>query len=164
MSKTVKKHDDVAEDFLDATPARNVIKHIFPFNRHVVWAALLDAETWTHWLPIDKVTWTSPEPLSLGATRTLEIGKNRIDEYFFAWEDQRRMAFRFDASTLPIIAFAEDYTLNDADNGCELVWRFHGKAFPLLTPVINAMMRANGRKGFWKLEQHIKDNPTKFGA
>ena len=163
MPKTLKNHEDVGEEFLRSTPSNNRLTHIFPFPREAVWAALIDADAWTVWLPIDKVTWTSPEPLALGATRTVEIGGDRIDEYFFAWDEKQRMAFRFSASTLPIRAFAEDYTLQDSGSGCALVWRFHCKAFPLLTPFLNARMRKSGRTGFPKLERFIQDNPARFG-
>ena len=160
----LKKHEDVDERFLAGAQKQNIMRYQFPFPARVLWAALVDADTWTRWLDIKSLTWTSPRPLGVGATRTLDIGNGgRIDEYFFAWEEGVRMAFRFDASTLPISAFAEDYVLEDRDGGCELIWTFRGKAFPLLLPLLNGRLRAGAKKGFPKLESWICDHPESYG-
>ena len=51
--------------------------------------ALLDGPAWREWLPLDSVEWTGGKPFGGGATRTVCIGNDVIDEVFFAWEDQR---------------------------------------------------------------------------
>ena len=100
MTKPLKAHKAVAEDYL-ATAKQSSVVHRFPFPPGMVWNALLDAQAWTQWLPITKVTWTSPKPFGPGTTRTVEVGPQVIEETFFAWEEGTRMAFRFERSSLP---------------------------------------------------------------
>ena len=95
MSKQLKTHENVGESYLAGAKGQPSARHTFPFPASVVWNALLDGPTWCEWLPITNVTWTSPEPFSVGTTRTVEIGNEKVEEYFFAWEDGRRMAFSF---------------------------------------------------------------------
>jgi hypothetical protein len=58
---------------------------------------LADAESWPHWASvITNVTWTSPEPRGVGATRTVDmLGGIVGDEEYLVWEPFTRMAFRF---------------------------------------------------------------------
>lgn len=163
MAKTLKKLEEVGEDFLQDNPKIQTLSHDFPFPPSAVWAALRDGETWTKWLPITRVEWTSPEPFGVGTTRTVWIGKQVVEEVFFAWEEGKRMAFRFDRTSLPVKAFVEDYQVHETAGGCRLEWRFGGKAPLFLGPLITAQMKAGGRKGLPKLEAYIRDNPAKFG-
>lgn len=162
MAKKMRTHTQVSEDFLEAVQHKPVIYH-FPFPAKVVWAALLDAQAWTEWLPITNVTWTSPAPFQVGTTRVVEIGKVVVEETFFAWEDNQRMAFGFDRSTLPIKAAAEDYRLIETENGCEFQW--YGRTatiFPLNT-LVNKLGAMGIKKGLPKLEALISREPTRFG-
>lgn len=163
MAKAPKKLEEVGEDFLQNNAKIQKLSHDFPFPPRAVWAALRDAETWTKWLPITGVEWTSPEPFGVGTTRTVWIGKQVVEEVFFAWEEGKRMAFRFDRTTLPVKAFVEDYQVHETPDGCRLDWRFGGKAPLFLGPLITAQMKSGGRKGLPKLEAWIRDNPGKFG-
>jgi hypothetical protein len=72
---------------------------------------------------ITKVTWTSPEPRGVGATRTVKMRGIVGDEEFIAWEPLRHMAFRFnESSTRYTAAFAEDYRVQVIPGGCRLTW------------------------------------------
>lgn len=163
MAKQPKKIQDVGEEFLDDPSKVKLVRHEFPFPKEVVWNALLDGDTWTEWLPITKVEWTSPKPFGVGTTRTVWIGDQVVEEVFFAWEDNKRMAFRFDRTTLPVKACIEDYQLQNTPGGCRLDWRFRARAPFVLGPLISSQMKSGLKKGLPQLEAHIKENPAKFG-
>jgi hypothetical protein len=164
MAKTLKQHEIVGAEWIADPSKVQVVRHRFPFPAAMVWASLLDPIAWTVWLPITKVTWTSPQPFGVGTTRTVDIGEDSIEEVFFAWEEGRQMAFRFDRSTLPVRAFVEDYRITDTADGCELTWRFRIDAFFLLRPLFNAKMRSGGKSGLPKLEAHIAANADRYRA
>ncbi len=86
---------------------------------------LADAESWPRWARvITKVTWTSPEPRGVGATRSVDMRRGIVDdEEFSIWEPLRRMAFRFSkCSTKAVAVFAEDYWVEVIPNGCRPTW------------------------------------------
>lgn len=162
MAKTLKSHRPVGEDYL-ATAKQSSAVHAFPFPAETVWDALLDPDAWTVWLPITKVVWTSPQPFGVGTTRTVEIGKEIVEETFFAWEDNHRMAFRFERSSLPISAAVEDYLVVPNDNGCELRWSGKASAIFPLGMLVTAQLTRGIREGLPQLEAHIA-NKLKGGV
>lgn len=161
MAKSLKTHKPVAEEYLATAPQSSVV-HRFPFPPEMVWNALLDAQAWTQWLAITKVTWTSPKPFGPGTTRTVEVGPQVIEETFFAWEEGRRMAFRFEASTLPVSAAVEDYRVIAADGGCELHWSGKASAPLVLGGIVTAQLTKGLKEGMPKLEQLIAADPVRF--
>ncbi|WP_084418595.1 SRPBCC family protein [Henriciella litoralis] len=163
MAKEPKKLEEVGEAYLADASKVHLVSHDFPFAPEVLWAALLDGDTWTKWLPITKVEWTSPKPYKVGTTRTVWIGSQIVEEVFFAWDEGSRMAFRFDRTTLPLNAGVEDYQVHATETGCRLDWRFRARAPFLLGPLISAQMKSGIRKGLPKLEAYIRDNPAKYG-
>lgn len=90
-----------------------------------VFRILEDGPSWKVWFNLG-VEWTSERPFGVGTTRTVTgAGGLRIDEHFVAWEDGRRMAFRFDRASVPFRSFAEDWSVRPtSDDACELVWRY----------------------------------------
>lgn len=100
-----------------------------------VFAALEDPDSWPKWVgAITRVDWTSPKPFEVGTTRTVYIQGNQVvDEYFFRWEDNRRMAFYFvRASFGALTQFAEDYHLEELPGGrTRLTWTFAANPKPL---------------------------------
>ncbi|EUA32657.1 neutral zinc metallopeptidase family protein [Mycobacterium xenopi 4042] len=99
---------------------------------------------------ITKVTWTSPEPRGVGATRIVDMRGGIVgDEEFLAWEPFTRMAFRFNnCSTPAVAAFAEDYRVEAMPGGCRLTWTMAQKpaGFARLAmfvgrPLLNRMLR-----------------------
>ena len=163
MAKSLKQHKPVGEDYLATVSPKLRVAHAFPFPASAVWAALLDAEAWTEWLPITKVTWTSPEPFGEGTTRTVEIGDQKVEETFFAWEAGKRMAFRFEKSTLPVSAAVEDYVVAETPEGCELRWAGKASAPLILGGIVSRQLAKGLRDGMPKLEALIRDNPERFG-
>ena len=161
MARAKKTHAVVGEDYLAASNHR--AGHRFDLPAGAVWAALLDGPAWTEWLPLTKVTWTSPRPFCVGATRTVNLDETEIDEVFFAWEEGRRMAFYFQASTLPVSAAVEDYRVVEVPGGCELQWTGRVSAPLILGWLLNRRLTAMLKAGMPKLEALIKSNPKRFG-
>lgn len=161
MSKTPKPHKPVGEEYL-ARARQSSAVHAYPFPPEMVWKALLDGPAWTEWLPLTKVTWTSPQPFQIGTTRTVEAGTAIIEETFFAWEEGRRMAFRFERSTLPISAGVEDYVIKPTDTGCELHWSGRASAIFPLGILVTGQLTKGLREGLPKLEALIASYPERF--
>ena len=161
MSKTLKDLEPVGKEFLDSPKSQTVV-HEFDVPVEQLWRSLLDAAAWEHWLELDKLYWTSEEPLGLHATRTIEVGSDIIEEYFFDWDEGRRMSFHFVRSTLPIRAMAEDYLVEANGTGSRLTWTFRVDAFFILVPLLNGRMKSAAAKGFPKLEALIKSDPERF--
>lgn len=157
----LKQHKPVGEAYLADKPI--VVTHAFPFPPSAVWAALLDAQAWTEWLPITKVTWTSPQPFRVGTTRTVEIGPQAVEETFFAWDEGSRMAFRFEKSTLPVSAAVEDYRVVPTAGGCELRWSGKASAIWPLGGLISKQLAGSLSDGMPKLEALIASDPKRFG-
>jgi hypothetical protein len=105
--------------YFESAPVRGLAEVTVNARPSEVFACLLDGAAWPRWVPvITKVTWTSPRPFSVGTTRTVDMrGGLSADEHFFAWEPDRRMAFYFTRSSMPVDAFAEDYQLIDLGDG-----------------------------------------------
>ena len=60
-----------------------------------LWEVLADAGPWPRWAKVaTKVTWTSPEPRGVGATRTADVRGIVVSEEFLAWDPYSHMAFR----------------------------------------------------------------------
>lgn len=163
MPKTIKNHELVEVGYLEEAGGPHV-RHPMPFERHVVWNALLDPVAWTEWLPITKVTWTSPKPFGVGTTRTVEIKDNIVDETFLIWEEGSRMAFRFDRSGFPVTAGVEDYHVVDAPGGSEMLYSCRmSPTFPKGF-MLNQQMRFGFRFMLPKLEKLIAKDPARFGG
>lgn len=156
----LKKMQPVGEAYLAdrAVEVRGVLK----VPASAVWAALVDDRAWTEWLPITRVVWTSPKPFGVGTTRTVEIGNQVVEETFFAWDEGARMAFRFEATSLPVSAAVEDYRVTPAGEGCEFVWRGKASAPLFLGGLITRQLASGIRAGLPKLEALIAADPARF--
>lgn len=161
MAKALKAHKPVGEDYLAAAKQSSAV-HRFPFPPQMVWNALLDDRAWTEWLPITKVTWTSPKPFGPGTTRTVEVGDQKIEETFFAWDEGKRMAFRFERSTLPVSAAVEDYRVVPVEGGCELRWSGKASAPLFLGALVTGQLTKGLVDGLPKLEALIAAQPERF--
>ena len=163
MAKAPKPHTQVGEEYLAVAKSKPAIVHRFPFPAKAVWAALLDAKAWTEWLPITNVTWTSQKPFGNGTTRTVAVGSQIVEETFFAWDEGKRMAFRFERSTLPVSAAVEDYSVVEVPGGCELQWWGRASGMFPIGRLVNRQLASGIKSGLPKLEALIRDNPKRFG-
>lgn len=160
----LREQEKVSKDFLkDENYAISVV-YSFQLPREVVWAGLRDDETWTKWLPIEKVTWTSPEPFTVGTTRTVVIAGKEVDEYFFDWEEGFLMAFRFDRSGAPVKAFAEEYRLRDVANGCELTLTSAVKANKFGQKIFRLLAKTILLKSLRKFDRHLQKHIDRYTA
>ncbi len=161
MPKKISQHKTLTKEHL-LLPGAFQMTYPFPFSEQLVWNALTDGETWTKWLPITEVIWTSPKPFGEGTTRTVKIENDTLEEIFIGWEKNKELTFFFNRSSLPIRGFIESYTLTPTQNGCELTWSVYIEANPIILPLLKFMMKRNGKKGFPKLSSYIGDNRDKF--
>lgn len=123
-SKTFE-YAKVEGNFLEVAPVNGSLTKRIPASATTVFKVLEDEAAWPQWLDaIQQVTWTAP--LGPGATREIVMGSMTVDEYFFEWEQDRLMAFRFERSPLPLIeAFAERWQIDPvSDDECELTWTY----------------------------------------
>lgn len=82
-----------------------------------------------HWCTgIKRVTWTSPAPHGVGATREVAVSGGLVaQERYFVWDEATRVtAFSFVSANLPLFKrFGERYTVTPtAGGGSEFLWEF----------------------------------------
>lgn len=106
-------------------PARFVNSVDLAITPEQLFEVLADAAAWPRWAPaITRVTWTSPPPIAVGTTRTVDMRGGIVgEEVFTVWDPPRAMAFHFTATTAPgMDAFAEHYDVVATPTGCRLTW------------------------------------------
>ncbi|MDT4916164.1 MAG: hypothetical protein QOH89_864 [Pseudonocardiales bacterium] len=116
----------VDEDFLTSAPQRYSYSMELPVPPEKVWA-VLSGDKPLDWIRGLSITWTSPEPRGVGATRHANAGFGaiRLDEQYFIWEEGRRTAFFVTRVNVPLLRrFAEDYTVEPTSGGCRFDWVF----------------------------------------
>lgn len=114
------------EHFFTSAPVR--LSDTFAIARpaSAVWAELTADNTLSWCRIIDRIEWTSARPFGVGTTRQVKAlkGANVMNEYYFRWEEGRRMSFYAVDSTAPMFRrFAEDYLVEPAgDDACRFTW------------------------------------------
>lgn len=114
------------ESFLNNPPAFFYNEVELPASSTSVFQILADEKAWPQWFDeIREVVWTSPKPFTVGTTRTVTLNTMTVWEHFFIWEENRRFAFYFTQTSLPLArAFAEDYQLEPLGHDrCRFRWR-----------------------------------------
>jgi hypothetical protein len=98
------------ETFLTTAPTRFSETFDIAKPAEAVWAELTGDKP-LDWCRALSITWTSPRPLGLGATRTAKIlGALTANERFFIWEEGRRKSFCITDTNLPVFnRLAEDF-------------------------------------------------------
>ena len=106
--------------FFDSAAERYRETFTIPKPTDQVWAELT-GETPLAWCrALSRITWTSPLPRGVGATRTARVlgGFITLDERFFRWEEGRRKSFHVVALNQPLARrFGEDYLLEPLPGG-----------------------------------------------
>ncbi len=141
-------------------PNSTTLKQLINKPAESVFASFEDAASWKEWLGID-VEWTSQKPFGIGTTRTVIANGQHIEELFLIWDEPHRMGFRFERGTLPLAAFAEDYTLiPKGPSSCELSWSYAyewGGPLPsLLGPLFGKVFGFNGKRALSKLAKMME--------
>ncbi len=120
----MREYKQVDADYPLSGPNSTTIRQVINKPAASVFASFEDAAAWKEWLGLD-VEWTSEKPFGVGTTRTVIASGQTIDEVFTLWDEPHRMGFYFLRGSLPLAAFAEDYTLTPlSDTSCELAWSY----------------------------------------
>lgn len=151
MAAPMKDCEAIPADYFETAPVRLIVEVDVRATPAAVFDCFRDAAAWPRWAPaITRVTWTSPPPFGIGTTRTVEMRGGMVgEEEFVAWEDGRRMAFRFTRSNVPVRAFGEDYLVTDLGGGRVRVrWNMamtpegaSAYTTPLMAPLLRAVNR-----------------------
>lgn len=162
----MREYEQVDASYVTAAPTRNTLRQPINVPASTLFNCLADGPAWNEWLGIT-VEWTTPEPRGVGTTRTVTTNGQRIDEYFFVWDEGERMAFRFDRSTLPLSAFVEHYEcVAVSDSSCALEWSYGydwgGPLAPMMAPAFGAFFGFNAKRGLKKLAALLESDPTRF--
>lgn len=162
----LRAHRLVDAEFATDGPNHNALVQEVAKPAAALFRCLEDGPAWKEWLGID-VEWTSPRPFGVGTTRTVTGNRQRIEEYFLAWEDGRRMCFRFDRSTLPVKAFAEDYVVTElGEDRSQLTWSYAFEFAGALSAVTGRAFGAgfawNGKRALAKLATVVEES-DRFG-
>lgn len=125
----------VDETFFDLAPVRISETFEVPFAATRVWDELT-GETPLWWCKLLRsVTWTSPLPFGVGTTRTVRAIANAsvLNEYFFRWEEGRRLSFYVLEANLPAFRrLAEDYLVEPTSaTTCRFTWTIAVESHPL---------------------------------
>ena len=152
---TFRELRPVEVDYATTGPNRTTLVQEVAKPAETLFRILEDGPAWKEWLGIE-VEWTSPKPFGIGTTRTVATARQVMDETFLAWDEGRRMAFRFDRSTLPLRAFAEDYVIEPTGDGsCELRWHYAfewtGPLAPVTSRLFGAVFKRTGRRALGRL-------------
>lgn len=118
---------NVDESFLSSAKARGSAERTMEVSASQLFLAFEDGAAWSKWVPVIKhVAWTSPKPYGVGTTRTVTLlGGMRMNERFWAWEQNRHMGFVVTESSSSMTrALIESYEVTSlGDRRCSLRWR-----------------------------------------
>ena len=160
----IRQHESVGTEYLHASRRLLVLRHDIPASADDLFRCLADADSWTRWFGFDAVTYTSDEPHGVGTTRTVQVGRNSIEEEFLIWDPGRQLCFRIERSTLPIAAMVEDYRIEKVDDDrCVLEWTVALTGRPgLISPLLRVVLRVQGQRAFRKLAHHVQIERARY--
>jgi hypothetical protein len=128
----------VDEEFFETAPFLLADTFEIPRSAAQVWAELTGENPLSWCRLLRQVTWTSPRPFGVGATRTVRtVGDASVlHERFFRWEEGHRKSFYVLESSLPLFRrFAEDYLVEPAGEGaCRFTWTIAVEPRPAARP------------------------------
>ncbi|HYZ69982.1 MAG TPA: SRPBCC family protein [Mycobacterium sp.] len=88
-----------------------------------LWQVLEEPESWPRWSFVKKMTWTNPERLGVGSTRTIELRHGTAIDEVIAWKPHSHMAFRIiQDSDSSQRASVEELRIEPTPTGCRLTW------------------------------------------
>lgn len=131
--------DPVEDEFFDMAPLTLREEFEIPLRADRVWGDLTCKGPLAWCRVLRGVTWTSPRPFGVGATRTARaVGGLVIRERFFCWEEGRRHAFFVEQANAPLFRrFAEDYRVEPAGAGaCRFTWTIAIEPRPVARPAV----------------------------
>ncbi len=126
------------EGFFARAPVRYVAAMNIPRPAAQVWAELTSDDPLAWCRMVSGITWTSPRPLGVGATRTAgaAFGALVVHERYFRWEEGRQKSFYALEASLPFFRrFAEDFLVEETSpSSCRLTWTIAAELLPAARP------------------------------
>jgi Polyketide cyclase / dehydrase and lipid transport len=130
------KLQPIEMSFFDDAPGRYSEVIDIPLPTEQVWAQLTSENPFAWCRLLQRITWTSPRPLGLGATRSAKAlgGALVIDEEFIHWEEGHRQSFMVVGASMPIARrFGEDCKVEAmGDASCRFTWTIAVESQPLM--------------------------------
>ena len=119
--------EPVDETYFETAPFR--WRHVMdlPVGADEVWRQLTLRRPLTWNRALSDIVFDGDPPYRLGARRNIQaLHVLRLREYFFRWDDGRRMySFYGTSASLPVLqSFAEDYVVDETASGCTFTWTF----------------------------------------
>ena len=129
----------VGLDFLTSAPVRFDFTAPLPAPPATVFAAVsADPSTWTWYPGLTNARYESAAPHGVGTIRSVVMDGVAYRETILAWEEPGRWAYRVDESSdATFRALAEDWVVQDVDDGSTLSWTFAVDPQPELREVID---------------------------
>jgi hypothetical protein len=129
-------------DFLKSAPTILEFSEQVRAPQATVWSVIgADPTAWTPWFPgLKEGAFTSAAPHGVGTKRQVKVrGVGRYKETIVAWDEGSRMAYRVDATSMPIArALLEDWVLEpDGADATTVHWTFAIDP----TPIFRVSMR-----------------------
>jgi len=139
------EYKKVGLDFATTAPITLECQAELPVSAEELFRCFQRSDTWG-WASIKSVEWETPTPYGEGTTRTIEtLDQGKVQEYFFLWDDPKRMAFRFERGEMKLVnAFAENYRVEDLGESCRLTWYIGIELrgfFKVLSPILKMVMQ-----------------------
>jgi hypothetical protein len=107
------EYNKVGLEFLDSAPINILLTAELNITPEALFKQFEDPGAW-EWAGIKSVVWETEPPFGLGTTRTIDIaGQGKVQEYFLLWEQDKRMAFRFEKGEMKLVStLVEDYQVD----------------------------------------------------
>ena len=113
----------VGPEFLTDATAHPRATRAMPCRPEVLFTILVDAENWTRWTGATDAHYSTEPPHGVGSRRIVTIRNQVLEEEFIVWEPGRRLTFTVWASSLPVRAMVEDFTISPVNEAnCLLTW------------------------------------------
>lgn len=115
----------IGDEFLATAPLVLSAHLDLPHPPEQVWDALGSDEMGSWMGILDRATWHSARPLTVGARRSVRLARLiTLQEEFYRWDAPHRATFRVTAINLPLVSgWAEDFLVEPGtDGGTRLTW------------------------------------------
>ena len=141
------EYEKVDLSFLGSAPIQISLSTELDITPAALFELFEDSSAWG-WATIDSVVWETAPPYGPGTTRTVNIsqGQGKVQEYFFVWEQDQRMSFRFEKGEMKLVsALVEDYQVEPIGEGrCRFTWNIAMQlrgVVRILTPLLGGVMK-----------------------
>ncbi len=158
----LEKYD---ETFVGAAPCRFLHSISCALPPEGVFDLLVNSDLESEWFPdFVSAEWLTPPPQGVGSLRLYRLKYMTLLEEFLIWERGRRLVFRLNGCTLPILrGFVENYLLAPrAGGGTDLVWEVCYRPNPWLR-FLHPVVRPFFSRDFSRAAQQLQALLEKIG-